>query len=909
MEFNINICVENKCTTTEKGKLLEDLTAQIMKAQQYSVVKTIRVTGMELDLLAKHNYSGEEIIVECKAWEDNLPGDVITKLLGNVLFNDVSSGWLVTTGGLGKDAEGLKDTWEKKPIEDRRKLIFYTSDRIVNLLIDNRVIVNPECLVSKIPSGIYCSNRCTLLITNLGMFWLFPGSTVTGSIATTVMVFDSSCGNRINDLNTLKKLKSIKSVFSKYDWIADEQNNKETQKINDEFENIATVICGDAWTDYRPARPEDYVGRRDLIKNILGYFVDVQNRNTEMRLFSIKSPSGWGKSSSIIKLIHEVHSSRKKNGFFMYAVDVRTAMSSRYAELAFKSCLESALAENFINIGKNKIDVGDVSDVTSSTDVQRILEKLKEENKVIILIFDQFEEIFYKQELFELFENMRRISNTIDSIKENIVLGYAWKTDFSIPSDHPAYYLWSNLQERRKEFDLLQFTEGEIKSAINVFSKELGQKINPVLSRYLTRQCQGYPWLLKKLCIHVFNVVNEGHKQEEAIKQTLNIGDLFENEINSLSSDEYACVQLIAKESPADYFRIVETFGQSTLQALINRRTVIKRSTKLTLYWDIFRDYVLTSKLPDIIIEYMPQVQFTTFIRVLLLLLESETTIEISSLVEKSLLGKKTIDNILIDLTMFGLISREKDGVRIKTTNSEKISQDIQDFFQKHVVYRTLQKANLDSFTSEEYSKVFNSIYTIDNLSQKTQKIYALRLLGWLVDTKLVTDDKGKYNFNYKHENLLLVDSAEVGKRRRIIDRNYLRRKKYTKVHMELYWPQVSPNKIKDFYTELTNDNQNSTILVSHGYKKVIEDLISLDAISITNQGKVNLHLELTQLYDKVKKMKDISFAVAELTKNPSCTIRQMGSKINDAFEKNWSTATMRVTGGMIYRWAKEFLV
>ena len=79
MEYSINVCVESKCSTTQKGNLLENLTAEIMKVQQYNVVKTIRVTGMELDLLARHNYSGDEIIVECKAWEDNINADVISK--------------------------------------------------------------------------------------------------------------------------------------------------------------------------------------------------------------------------------------------------------------------------------------------------------------------------------------------------------------------------------------------------------------------------------------------------------------------------------------------------------------------------------------------------------------------------------------------------------------------------------------------------------------------------------------------------------------------------------------------------------------------------------------------------------------------------------------------------------------
>jgi len=110
------------------------------------------------------------------------------------------------------------------------------------------------------------------------------------------------------------------------------------------------------------------------------------------------------------------------------------------------------------------------------------------------------------------------------------------------------------------------------------------------------------------------------------------------------------------------------------------------------------------------------------------------------------------------------------------------------------------------------------------------------------------------------------------------------------------------------FYIDLKIDHQNSSTLVAHGYKKVIEDLISLSAISITDQGQVSLILEQEQLFEKIYKMKNISFAVNELLKKTSCTIKQMGSEINDAFNKNWSIGTMRVTGGMIYQWAKEFL-
>ena len=65
--------VTETTNTTAKGRVLEHLVADLLKIQQYDVVETIRVTGMELDVFAKHKINNEKLIVECKAWEGSLP--------------------------------------------------------------------------------------------------------------------------------------------------------------------------------------------------------------------------------------------------------------------------------------------------------------------------------------------------------------------------------------------------------------------------------------------------------------------------------------------------------------------------------------------------------------------------------------------------------------------------------------------------------------------------------------------------------------------------------------------------------------------------------------------------------------------------------------------------------------------
>ena len=198
-------------------------------------------------------------------------------------------------------------------------------------------------------------------------------------------------------------------------------------------------------------------------------------------------------------------------------MDSRTAISSRYVELSVKSCFEQADKEGFTDVETRNLEVSSISQMLQCDSVNRTLDYLNKQGKVIVLVFDQFEELFSKKELYPIFEKVKQLSNIVDQLNSNIIVGFSWKTDLTIPADHPAYYMWSNLSDRRREFDLPQFKAAEIKGAIRVFGSHLGEDINPVLRNYLSKQCQGYPWLLKKLCIHVFKLINEGNDQDTII--------------------------------------------------------------------------------------------------------------------------------------------------------------------------------------------------------------------------------------------------------------------------------------------------------------------------------------------------------------------------------------------------------
>lgn len=58
-------------------------------------METVRVIGVEIDVLARHKINNSIVFVECKAWDNPLPADVITKLLGKSLCEMQMQGGLL----------------------------------------------------------------------------------------------------------------------------------------------------------------------------------------------------------------------------------------------------------------------------------------------------------------------------------------------------------------------------------------------------------------------------------------------------------------------------------------------------------------------------------------------------------------------------------------------------------------------------------------------------------------------------------------------------------------------------------------------------------------------------------------------------------------------------------------------
>ena len=102
-----------------------------------------------------------------------------------------------------------------------------------------------------------------------------------------------------------------------FEYILNLSKSTEESSLN----RVVEVEHGETWADYRPARPQDFVGRKDeLGRQIIHFLEAVREKKSGTRVFAIKGDSGMGKSSLIAKLRARARNQRYRKKFFIYAV-------------------------------------------------------------------------------------------------------------------------------------------------------------------------------------------------------------------------------------------------------------------------------------------------------------------------------------------------------------------------------------------------------------------------------------------------------------------------------------------------------------------------------------------------------------------------------------------------------------
>ena len=169
------------------------------------------------------------------------------------------------------------------------------------------------------------------------------------------------------------------------------------------------------------------------------------------------------------KLRERASNIRNRSSFFFYAVDVRAATGPSYILWSLLACLKKASARGFgANIDES-IRISDYCEPLASPSIREFLKTLEEKSQVVCLVFDQFEELYSKPELFPVFEEAQRLFLSAAGSGSNLVLGFAWRTDSTVQQGHPSYFMWHRLSDHRFEIGLAPFSHSEASMALTPF--------------------------------------------------------------------------------------------------------------------------------------------------------------------------------------------------------------------------------------------------------------------------------------------------------------------------------------------------------------------------------------------------------------------------------------------------------
>ncbi len=892
MSRYIEVCVRDDVSTTERGRVLERFARRFLETQNYVVVEEVRITGMEVDLLAQERTTGERIIVECKAQRSTIPADALIKLYGKVAIEDFASGWLISTHDLGKDAKGVRDKWAQRNPEERRRLQVYDPDALLTRLISAGFLRAPEHL--KPPHGATLADEVCLLLAQDNTYWALIGIDDQTRMRRAVYVYDAHTGERVSTRNVLNGLAATDSSLASLTWETDDNvdRSRETQRLRTELQSVVRVQSGDHWADYRPARPQDYVGREHLLHDVTDLLDGVRSGAISTRVFAIKGPSGWGKSSSVLKIAERASGSGQGRArkVFVYAVDSRAASSRRFVELALYRALKEAVDQGFVTV-QGDLSVGGPSDPFSTDSIRSIFSVLKQNSTAICLIFDQFEELLYKEDLSSIFEDVRLLCDAAIEVAENFIVGFSWKTDGAVPPEHNAYHLWHSLADRRREFELSLFSAGEVTIAINRFAKELGQPISPQLRRLLLDHCQGYPWLLKKLCIHILEQTRSGLEQSEILVRALRIEELFAKDIERLSESELACIRQIASEAPAEFFKIVGVYGEEIITGLLDKRLIIRTGSRLSIYWDIFRDYVLTDKVPYIPTTYVPQINVVTYLSALRILLR-EGEISYDGLATELKITPGTADNLVRDMVVVGHAEANRKTGRVTALQAE--ANDAADivvgFCRSHVLYRSvLERFGVEgAFNLDDVIRLAVDIYARLRLSDAVLEQYAARVMQWCVAAGLVDRVAGSYFASNSSHGVSGLTTSGVRNRR---GRGF-------------FLGDAPPERVLEALVALTDERLTRPHVVENYGMQAFQSLCALGLAD--NRGALLVDIDEDPevlLRRAAEQNPSLHFVRKTIMENPTATGVALGLLLEVELKTNWTDQTRARNGNAVRRW------
>lgn len=834
----------------KRGKLFEQLIAEIFRYYGYEISNILNTNyaGMEIDIEGVQTITKTPIYAECKCYENFINSPELQKFFGKYmtfwLKDQKYQGLFVALPGVNSHARG----YYKEYLENDNKITVKLLEEqdIIKAIINKNTHINPQALAGNIKKNIGTPGDCLYLYTDKGLFCvqfiIFPNEGTPNGI-----IFFNENGDNFSDKQTISYLLELNNDLVNFKIISENRTiYKDTESVNIE-ESIVEVRGSSSTFEYQfPASPEFFVGRLDIFKELESFVKNILSNKASHRGLLFLGNSGWGKSSVVLSTVNYL----EKLGHLAIAVDSRSALTAQFVlkviDYTFKKL---DIYKNYLNYEDNsRLITGFEGVIDLIIEIDGILKKKK---KLLFIFFDQFENIFF---LYDALKEINNLLLKICDIQANIIFGFSWKSDIVGLTNEFPYKIRDSIVSLSKSIILNAFSEIEIKEMLNKLEKEIKSPLRKDLKFFLSDFSQGFPWLLKKLCSHVKSQRDTGVSQVEISNNLLKIEELFQEDLKGLSTEEENTLRMIAKISPISNIDFGKDIDSEIVQSLINRRLMVRIGNKLDIYWDIFKDYLNSEKIP-VQENYIFRTQVNRVMEAINLLHDSKRALSKNSFQKEFGLTEKSFYNFTRDMRLLGIVKIEGDKILLNI----KVPDDKDEFKLWIFSYLKgrLQRNRLIGLLIKEIE--INKELSIKNIAsllsewcpyisatKKTWLTYARRFAGWMDFFDIVI-------YDYKFGNLTIYT---IGKEVR--ERNFRRGKNRSGIIV----PRIQYRPIEKIILRLNNALINHSKINWSGFTRstVNKSLTMLEDLKFINR-KSNTILVKQLFFDfvsKVEERKDI---------------------------------------------------
>ncbi|MEU7925089.1 DUF6042 family protein [Micromonospora sp. NPDC049107] len=550
-----------------RGHLFEYFIARLLTRFGFEEPRreNINVTssGIELDVVLRHGKTGRTVLVECKAYGSPVPAKELVAFYGKVharrLAEPETEGLLFALPGLSRSGAEQARTIQAKD----SLFAYFDADRTADIARQLHMI---EPLPAPLRDRMLTDPA--LVITEYGVF-----------SARVVLDTDTRQGTEIVVWGTApvpaKVLELVaEDAYARGLPVSPYRTPPDAQPVGvaADLPVLVEVRGSDTGLDYRlPAAAEFFVGRRQLIDQIMGKVGTASS-------IVIHGKSGWGKSSVALRLKTEI----ERHGGYAAVFDTRTAGRSGYAAAALGWFVEQAAAAGHVTLGDDRSWNGVANAVKSAGNATWHTPK-----RPLLLFFDQFEAVL-TDELAS--RDFRDLVLAIAGTDVPLTLGFAWRTDMGEWFDDLAHPVRHQILATSAVFTLETWTDDEIDDAL----ARLDAGLPPGTKAKLRTYCQGLPWLLKKLAEHVAD-----QRRDMLAHQQFDVAALFDKDLSGLRPVERHTLEKVAAVAPVSIAEAAEMVPAAVIDSLIAARLLVEIGGRLDTYWDTFREYLISGRLPE----------------------------------------------------------------------------------------------------------------------------------------------------------------------------------------------------------------------------------------------------------------------------------------------------------------------